>query len=120
MQHRLGGLEKDEAGGQLTVKAPGIKGSEPSDDAALEDKISWILEAEINQGLASHGGMVKLEQITPEKDVVLQFGGGCHGCGMASVTLKEGIEKTLKQNFPEINSIIDATDHASGDNPYYK
>jgi len=63
---------------------------------------------------------VALEEITAEKDVVLRFGGGCHGCGMVSVTLKQGIEKTLKQHFPEINSIIDATDHASGDNPYYK
>jgi len=113
-------FEKDDAGGQLTIKAPGIKGNKPADDADLADKINWILEAEINPGLASHGGTVALEEITAEKDVVLRFGGGCHGCGMVSVTLKQGIEKTLKQHFPEINSIIDATDHASGDNPYYK
>ena len=61
-----------------------------------------------------------LEGISAETDVVLRFGGGCHGCGMVDVTLKEGIEKTLKQYFPEISSIIDATDHATGDNPYYK
>lgn len=113
-------FEKDDAGGQLTIKAPGIKGSEPEEDADLADKINWILNAEINPGLASHGGRVELEEITPEKDVVLRFGGGCHGCGMVSVTLKEGIEKTLQQHFPEINSIIDATDHSTGDNPYYK
>lgn len=113
-------FEKDDAGGQLTIKAPGIKGNKPEDDADLADRINWILEAEINPGLASHGGKVGLEEITAKKDVVLRFGGGCHGCGMVSVTLKQGIEKTLKQHFPEINSIIDVTDHASGDNPYYK
>ncbi len=113
-------FEKDKAGGQLTIKAPGIKGSKPEGDADLADRINWILEAEINPGMASHGGIVGLEQITPENDVVLRFGGGCQGCGLANVTLKEGIEKTLKQHFPEINAVVDATDHASGDNPYYK
>lgn len=113
-------FEKDDAGGQLSIKAPGIKGHKPDDDAGLVDKINWILEAEINPGLASHGGMVSLEQITEEMDVILRFGGGCHGCGMANVTLKEGIEKTLKEHFPQIKAVVDATDHASGDNPYYK
>lgn len=113
-------FEKDDTGGQLTIKAPGIKGHKPEDDSGLMEKINWILEAEINPGLASHGGMVSLEQITEEMDVILRFGGGCHGCGMANVTLKEGIEKTLKEHFPEINAVVDATDHSSGDNPYYK
>ena len=108
----------DTAGGQLTIKAPGIKGKRPEDDAELADKIVWILESEINPGLASHGGMVNLEEITAEKDIVLRFGGGCHGCSMSNVTLKEGIEKTLKEKFPEINNVIDATDHATGSNPY--
>jgi len=113
-------FEKSSAGGQLTIKAPGIKGSMPGDDAELADRIEWILESEINPGLASHGGMVQLEEITPDNGVVLRFGGGCHGCGMVDVTLKEGIEKTLKENFPEVTAVIDATDHSSGDNPYYK
>lgn len=113
-------FEETSAGGELTIKAPGIKGTKPKDDADLSDKINWILEAEINPGLASHGGMVQLEEITEEIDVILRFGGGCQGCGMANVTLKEGIEKTLKEYFPEINSVLDATDHACGTNPYYK
>ncbi len=112
--------EKSDAGGQLTIKAPGIKGTRPGDDAALSEKVEWLLEAEINPGLASHGGMVTLEQITQSNEVVLRFGGGCHGCGMVNVTLQEGIEKTLKEYYPEIKGVIDATDHASGDNPYYK
>jgi len=113
-------FEKEDAGGQLTIKAPGIKGNQPEDDAPLQDKINWILTSEINPGLASHGGMVSLEEITAQKDIVLRFGGGCHGCGMADVTLKQGIEKTLKEHFPEIGAVIDATDHTSGENPYYE
>ncbi len=113
-------FEKSDAGGQLTIKAPGIKGTKPKDAADLSEKIAWVLEAEINPGLASHGGMVTLEQITDNTEVVLRFGGGCHGCGMANVTLQEGIEKTLKEYFPEVTAVIDATDHATGENPYYK
>lgn len=113
-------FEKTDAGGQLTIKAPGIKGDKPDDSDSLEAKISWVLQSEINPGLASHGGQVTLEEITPENEVVLRFGGGCHGCGMVNVTLQEGIEKTLKEYFPEISAVVDATDHASGSNPYYK
>ena len=113
-------FETSESGGQLTIKAPGIKGAMPDENGDLAERIAWVLEAEINPGLASHGGMVSLETITPEKEVVLRFGGGCHGCGMADVTLKNGIETTLKKHFPEITAIVDATDHASGSNPYYQ
>lgn len=112
-------FEEDSTGGQLTIKAPGIKGSEPSVDASMEDRIGWLLETEINPALASHGGRVSLVEITGKKEVVLQFGGGCHGCGMADVTLKQGIEQTLKRNVPEITAVLDATDHRSGTNPYY-
>jgi Fe/S biogenesis protein NfuA len=113
-------FEKSAAGGQLTIKAPGIKGTKPAESAELAEKVAWVLEAEINPGLASHGGMVTLEQITETTEVILRFGGGCQGCGMANVTLQEGIEKTLKGYFPEITAIIDATVHAEGENPYYK
>jgi Fe/S biogenesis protein NfuA len=112
-------FEESPTGGQLTIKAPGIKGSEPSSDAPIERRIEWLLESEINPSLASHGGRVALVEITEKMEVVLQFGGGCHGCGMANVTLKQGIEKTLTQNIPEITAVIDATDHQSGTNPYY-
>ena len=78
-----------------------------------------MLETEINPALAAHGGRVGLVEITEEKQAVLQFGGGCHGCGMADVTLKQGIEQTLTQRIPEITGVLDATDHRSGKNPYY-
>jgi Fe/S biogenesis protein NfuA len=112
-------FEEDATGGQLTIKAPGIKGSEPPVEARLEERINWLLETEINPALAAHGGRVRLVEITEEMQAVLQFGGGCHGCGMADVTLKQGIEQTLTRRIPEIRGVLDATDHRSGKNPYY-
>jgi Fe/S biogenesis protein NfuA len=112
-------FEEDSTGGQLTIKAPGIKGSQPSAEASLEDRVDWLLQTEVNPALAAHGGRVALVEITPENEVVLQFGGGCHGCGMADVTLKQGIEQTLTRNIPEITAVRDATDHQTGENPYY-
>ena len=70
--------------------------------------------------LESHGGEVSLVKFTEEKQAVLQFGGGCQGCGMVDVTLKDGIEKTLIEQLPELQSVIDITDHSDGENAYYK
>lgn len=112
-------FEEDETGGQLTIKAPGIKGTAPSSDDSIEKQVGWLLETEINPSLASHGGHVSLVEVTDKMEVVLQFGGGCQGCGMADVTLKQGIEETLTRNISEITAVLDSTDHQSGQNPYY-
>jgi Fe/S biogenesis protein NfuA len=112
-------FEESAAGGQLTIKAPGIKGTEPSADAPLENRVVWLLDNEINPALASHGGKVALVEITAKMEAVLQFGGGCHGCGMADVTLKQGITQTLTREIPEITGVLDVTDHKTGKNPYY-
>lgn len=108
------------SGGQLRVSAPGIRGEVPEGDADLAAKIRYLIESEINPQLASHSGRVSLVQIDPGNVVVLEFGGGCHGCGMADVTLKQGVEKTLRKALPEITGVRDATEHASGKNPYYR
>ena len=112
--------ETDATGGQLAVRAPDIKGHAPADDAPADERVRWVIESEINPGLASHGGRVSLVEITGDRRAVLRFGGGCHGCGMADVTLKQGIEKVLRERVPELEGIEDATDHASGENPYYR
>ena len=112
-------FEKDATGGELVVKAPNLRGAEPDDTSSLADKINYLLASEVNPSLASHGGQVSLESVTDEGVVTLQFGGGCHGCGMVGVTLKEGVEKTLKGKLPEITEVRDATDHSTGENPYY-
>ncbi|KFN44478.1 NfuA family Fe-S biogenesis protein [Arenimonas oryziterrae] len=106
------------AGSQLTIRAPRIKGEAPKGDASLIERVRWLLDSEINPQLASHKGQVSLEEITSDGVVRLRFGGGCHGCGMADVTLKQGIEKTLMARIPEITAVRDATDHATGENPY--
>ena len=112
-------FDADDTGGSLTIRAPGIKGSEPAPDAPVNRRVEWLLDMEINPSLASHGGRVSLIEITDRMEVVLQFGGGCHGCGMADVTLKQGITKTLTEKIPEITAVLDATDHKTGKNPYY-
>ena len=85
----------------------------------LAEKVIKVLDEQINPGIASHGGYVSLIDVK-DNDVIIQMGGGCQGCGMANVTLKEGVEKALKQAIPEIGAIYDTTDHADGKNPYYK
>jgi Fe/S biogenesis protein NfuA len=112
--------QMNSTGGQLSVRAPKLKGVPPAEGASLAERIRYIIETEINPQIASHGGRVSLEEIADDGIVVLRFGGGCHGCGMADVTLKQGIEKTLRARLPEITEVRDATDHASGHNPYYR
>lgn len=105
-------------GGQLTIKAPRIKGEVPTGDTSLVEQVRWLLESEINPQLASHKGQVSLESIDADGVVYLRFGGGCHGCGMADITLKQGIEKTLLARVPGLTAVRDATDHSTGSAPY--
>lgn len=105
-------------GGQLQIRAPKIKGEVPAESASLVERVRWLVEHEINPQLAQHKGHVSVQEITAEGVVLLNFGGGCHGCGMADVTLKQGIEKTLMEKVPGVVAVRDATDHASGTAPY--
>jgi Fe/S biogenesis protein NfuA len=81
--------------------------------------VQKVLEEDINPAVASHGGWVSLLDV---KDGVayVQLGGGCQGCGMADVTLKQGIEVRIRERVPEIREIVDTTDHAGGSNPFYR
>ena len=112
--------QNNATGGQLTIRAPRIKGDVPGEGASLIERIRYVIESEINPGLASHGGRVTAESLEADGTLVLRFGGGCHGCGMVDVTLKHGVERTLRERIPEITAVRDATDHASGESPYYK
>ncbi len=118
----LDGAEIDYAqqatGGQLQIRAPKIKGAAPDASASLVERVQWVVEHEINPQLAQHRGHVSVHEVTAEGVVILGFGGGCHGCGMADVTLKQGIEKTLLEKVPGVTAVRDATDHASGAAPY--
>jgi Fe/S biogenesis protein NfuA len=113
-------FDRNPTGGQLTIRAPGLRGSPPAEGASVIERVRYVLESEINPQLASHGGRVSLREVTAEGVVVLQFGGGCHGCGMVDATLRGGVERTLKERVPEITAVADATDHSTGTNPYMR
>ena len=106
-------------GGQLTIKAPNAKLPKVSDDSPIEDRINYLLHSQVNPSLASHGGMVSLVEVVEDSVAVLQFGGGCQGCGMVDMTLKDGVEKTLLEQLPELTAVRDVTDHSVTENAYY-
>ena len=110
----------DKFGGTLTIKAPNAKLPQISEDASMEDKINYVLYSEINPGLASHGGEVSLIEVLDNETAVLQFGGGCQGCGMVDLTLKDGVEKTLLEQIEGLKKVQDVTDHSYRENAYYK
>ncbi|MGB3727575.1 MAG: Fe-S biogenesis protein NfuA [Glaciecola sp.] len=110
----------DQMGSQLTLKAPNAKARKIADDAPLIDRINYMIESEINPQLASHGGQVSLMEVTEDGAAILQFGGGCNGCSMVDVTLKDGIEKQMLEQFKgEITAVRDATEHEAGEHSYY-
>ena len=111
---------KDAMGGQLTIKAPNSRLPKITDESSLPDRINYVLYNEINPGLAAHGGNVTLEELYDDNIAVLRFGGGCQGCGMVDVTLKEGVEKTLLQQIPQLKEVRDVTDHSQRENAYFK
>lgn len=113
-------FQKDSMGGQLTIKAPNSRMPKLTEDSPLEDRINYILYNEINPGLASHGGHVTLEEVFEDNVAVLRFGGGCQGCGMVDVTLKDGVEKTLLSQIPQLTEVRDVTDHSVKENAYYQ
>ena len=112
--------DNDTFGGQLTIKAPNARLPNISPDSPPEDRINYVIYNEINPMLESHGGEVSLVKFTDLGVAILQFGGGCQGCGMVDVTLKDGIEKTLLEQIPELKSVKDSTDHSIDDNAYFK
>lgn len=88
-----------------------------TDPVAIQ--IQEIIDNQINPGVASHGGHVEMLDFQ-EGTVYVRLGGGCQGCGMVDVTLRQGIEAMLKETVAEVEQVVDTTDHASGSNPYYQ
>lgn len=110
----------DQLGSQLTLKAPNAKMRKVADDAPLIERVEYVIQSQINPQLAGHGGRVSLMEITDDGYAILQFGGGCNGCSMVDITLKEGIEKQLLNMFPdELKGVKDLTEHQRGNHSYY-
>ena len=84
----------------------------------LKSRVQELIDTMINPAVAGHGGFVELVDVQDNR-VYLQMGGGCQGCGAADITLKAGIERLIRDELPEVEEVVDATDHASGANPYY-
>ncbi len=105
------------AGAGFRVENPNKPKNNLSDPKA--QKILKLLEDEINPSISSHGGHVELIDVQGNRAFVC-LSGGCQGCGMARVTLKHGIEARIKEEVPEIEEVVDSTDHAGGTNPYYQ
>lgn len=85
----------------------------------LAQKVQEVIDTKVNPGLAGHGGFITLLEVK-DGTAYIGMGGGCQGCGMANVTMKEGVEVILKEAVPEIKQVLDTTDHADGKNPYYQ
>ena len=81
--------------------------------------MAQVITTQINPSIASHGGQAELVAVE-DGTAYLRLSGGCQGCGMATVTLTQGIEVAIKESVPEISQVTDVTDHASGNNPYYE
>ncbi len=107
-------------GGGFNVENPNVKpiGSEPP-TGELAQRVAQVIDAQINPAVASHGGRVTLVDVR-DNVVFVQLAGGCQGCGMATVTLKQGIERLIKELIPEVAEVIDVTDHTMGRDPYYR
>ena len=99
--------------------SPDIPSSDIELSGDVATRITQVLDQRINPAIASHGGSAQL--VAVENDTAyLRLGGGCQGCGLAAVTLSQGIEVAILEMVPEIKNVVDVTDHASGDNPFYE
>ncbi|MFO1489755.1 MAG: NifU family protein [Kiritimatiellia bacterium] len=113
-------LKEVVAGGGELVSAEAVRRmKEGADEGNMAALITELFETRVNPSLASHGGWVRLVRIV-DRDVHVEMGGGCQGCSASKQTLKFGIERSIRDLCPQVREVVDATDHASGENPYYK
>ena len=113
----VGSAIRDAVVGDAPPISPAVTASQlPA--GAIRERVQKILDTVINPAVAAHGGVVELIDVS-NNTVFLEFGGGCQGCGMINVTLKYGVERTIREEVPEVGEILDSTDHATGRNPYY-
>jgi Fe/S biogenesis protein NfuA len=108
-----------EAGTGFEVRNPQArKLGEVEPTGELAARVRHVLDTKVNPAVAAHGGRIELVDVDGN-DVYLELGGGCQGCGMARVTLRQGVERMLREAVPDLGDVMDVTDHAAGNNPYY-
>jgi Fe-S cluster biogenesis protein NfuA len=114
VRYAIGAAAEETAlSGEEVEDTPGVV-----DDQTMYERVAEIFEAQINPAVAQHGGMVELIDVQ-DGTVIVRMMGGCQGCGMANVTLRQGIEASLRRAVPGLQGVEDVTDHAGGSNPYF-
>lgn len=86
-------------------------------DGPIANRVREVLDNQVNPAIAAHGGMISLVDVE-DTEIYVEMGGGCQGCALSRMTLRQGVERMLREAVPELTAVHDITDHASGDNPY--
>lgn len=115
-------MPNGDSGGGLVLRNPNrpdpLAGVDLDLTGDTAEKVQQLLDGHINPGLAAHGGFAELKGVDGEK-VYVFMGGGCQGCAVSAMTLREGITASITSAIPEVTEVIDVTDHDAGENPYY-
>ncbi len=104
------------AGFEVLPPKPQVSGEPPTGELAV--KIQAILDQQVNPQIAAHGGRIDLVDVQ-ETEIFMEMSGGCQGCAMSRMTLRQGVERMIREAAPEVTAIHDVTDHAAGENPYF-
>ncbi len=108
----------NESGFEVQTQNPAEK-RESSDppQGQIADRVREVLEVQVNPAIAAHGGMISLVNVQ-DTDIFVEMSGGCQGCALSRMTLRQGVERMLREAIPELTAVHDITDHSSGENPY--
>ena len=93
------------------------KKSQDPPQGQIAERVREVLEVQVNPAIAAHGGMISLVNVE-ETDIFVEMSGGCQGCALSTATLRQGVERMLREAIPELTGVHDITDHSSGENPY--
>jgi len=107
----------NESGFEIRPARPGLKVAGPP-KGELAEKVRDVLDAQVNPAVSSHGGEIVLVDVQGT-EIFIEMAGGCQGCALSRMTLKQGVERMVRQAIPEVTAVHDVTDHGSGENPFY-
>jgi Fe/S biogenesis protein NfuA len=102
---------------QKAQGAPTTRRGEAEPTGEIADRVREVLDSQVNPAIAAHGGLISLVDVE-ETDIYVEMSGGCQGCALSRMTLRQGVERMLREAVPELTAVHDITDHASGENPY--
>ena len=109
----------NESGFEVRPARPEPTRERPRPTGEIADRVQGVLDDQVNPAIASHGGAIHLYDVK-DTEIFLEMTGGCQGCAMSRMTLRQGVERMIRQAVPEITAVHDITDHASGVNPYFE